>query len=453
MPDSANLTNRYSASVFLVLLLAAAVYQKAMWYLPTGDDLRILSSVSQTRNPLSYFATDWGMQNTYLLDNGQRDTARRTYRPLHSISIWLGYRAFGVWASPNQFINLLLHVVNVLLLLRILRRLGLDTFTAFLLATLGLISLYTASPATWVSDRQTLIVGMAALLLIGHIVGSDGELRSNLNPWLIGCLTVIAVLFKESGLIIPLVAGVFIAFAPYKGPRRAHLVVCILLVASYAALRLFLFGTNSFSYASDGFVFGNRHYSILRDLPWKIGLWARFETVAKNFSCVFLPIFDPLGRIDSVRELITNILWWLPTAALSVIATRRPIARVQWLALAVIAINSAVHVQVFRYRVEYVSQMAFCLYVASSPIWREGQAKVASIARRKLAVACCGLLAFVTVSQVNRYVQAGWSERRDEVINQRLTTVVAKYPISASIVEQVLARYAPTLQASQAKMQ
>ena len=89
-----------------------------------ADDLRILSSVSQTRDPLSYFATDWGMQNTYWLTDGRIDTKRRTYRPLHSISIWLGYRMFGVTAYPNQLINLILHVLNCLLLLEVLYRLG-----------------------------------------------------------------------------------------------------------------------------------------------------------------------------------------------------------------------------------------------------------------------------------------------------------------------------------------
>ena len=452
MPVSSNPIDRYCVAAFFLLLLAVAVYQKALWFSPgSGDDLRILSSVSQRHNPLSYFATDWGMENTYLLGTGQKDTTRRTYRPLHSISIWLGYRAFGVWAYPNQLLNLILHILNILLLLRILQRVGLEVAPASLLATLGLVSLYTASPATWVSDRQTLVVALAVLIFINHVVESDGGLRSSINPWLVAGLTLVAVLFKESGLIIPLVAGAFVLFAPYKGPKRIHLAICVLLAASYLGLRVLLFGSNAFAYASEGFVFGNQYYTLLSDLPWQIALWARAETVVKNFLCVFLPVFDPYGRIDSLHELFANVLWWLPTVVLAAAATRRSLTRVQWLALAVIAMNSALHVQVFRYRIEYVSQLAFCLYVASSPIWQASHKKVDWGGRRQLAGICCGFLALVSISQVNRYIHSNWVQRQDEVTKQRLTTVLQSYPISGRIVEQVLARYAPTAETSPAK--
>lgn len=123
MQVSSNPNDRYWVAAFFLLLLAVAVYQKALWFAPgSADDLRIFSSVSQTRNPLSYFATDWGMENTYRLGNGQIDSRRRAYRPLHSISIWLAYRAFGVSADPNQLLNLILHILNILLVLRILAR-------------------------------------------------------------------------------------------------------------------------------------------------------------------------------------------------------------------------------------------------------------------------------------------------------------------------------------------
>lgn len=308
------------------------------------------------------------MENTYRLAGGRIDVKRRTYRPLHSISIWLGYRIFGVSAYPNQLANLILHLLNCLLLLNLLRRLKLDVFVALLIATLGLISLYTASPAIWVSDRQTLVVALAVLVLLSHVIGAKGQIRTSLNPLLVTVLTMVAVFFKESGLIIPLVAGAFIIFTSYTGARWRHLAVCALLVTSYVCLRVFLFRTNAFAYTSEGFVFGNHPYAVLSDLPWQIGLWARFENVSKNFLCVFFPIFNPFGRIDSLDELIRNILWWLPTAVLTVCAWRRPLAKAQWLALTVIALNSALHVQVFRYRVEYIPQLAFCLYVAASPI-------------------------------------------------------------------------------------
>jgi hypothetical protein len=440
--DSRQWTAGFWPSAILVLLLAVTVYHRALSFAPTGDDLRILSSVSQTPNPLSYFVGDWGMEKTYRLTTGETDTARRTYRPLHSLGIWLGYHAFGVWAFPNQLLNLLLHIANALFLLRIIRRLGLESMPAFLLTVFGLISLYTASPATWVSDRQTLIVAMAVLFLIDHLLGDGGAVRETLNPWVVAGLTLVAVLFKESGLIIPLVAGAFILLTPYKGPKAKHLMICIALVAGYIALRLSLFGANAFAYHAEGFVFGNQYYINLQELPWGVRVWARVETVAKNFVCVFLPIFNSVGRLDAAGEFVRRSAWWLPTLLLAVTATRRPLTRVQWLALAVIAANSAIHVQVFRFRVEYVSQMAFCIYVAGSRIWQEGD-KLALSTRRSLAFGCVGLLLFVTAAQVNRFIEASWLERREEVITQRLSPVTRKYPISPRVTQQVLTLYAP----------
>ena len=224
--------------------------------------------------------------------------------------------------------------------------------------------------------------------------------------------------------------------------------ICALLVISYVALRLLLFRSNAFAYAAEGFVFGNHPHALLSDLPWQIELWARFENVAKNFLCVFFPIFDPFGRIDSFSELIKNVFWWLPTAVLAVSATRRPISKVQLLALAVIALNSALHLQVFRYRVEYISELAFCLYLAASPIWWATLDKSHGVGRRRLAGVCCGLLALVSISQVNHYIQSNWIERQDEMTKSRLTTIQRKYPISDQIVEQVLTRYAPIMETS-----
>jgi len=446
--------DRYWAGAFFLLLLTLAVYQKALSFVPSsGDDLRILSSVSQTRNPLSYFATDWGMQNTYRLGNGQIDSRRRSYRPLHSISIWLAYRVFGVWAYPNQLINLILHFLNGLFLFRILRRLGLCSFLEILITTLGLISLYTASPAIWVSDRETLVVALALIVLLNCIIDTGGWLRTSLNPWLVVGLTVVGVSFKESGLLIPLVAGAFIILTSYTGPRWRHLAVCALLVAAYLGLRVLLFGSNAFAYASEGYVFGNRPYTLFSDLPWQIGLWARFENVAKNFLCVFLPVFNPMGRIDTFSELVRNAPWWLPTLALAVFATRRGITKVQWLALAVIALNAALQMQVFRYRVEYVSQLAFCLYVAASPIWQASRDKIQGVGRPQWSTLCCGLLAIVSISQVNHYVHANWIERQEEMTKQRLATILGNYPISPIIVQQVLARYATQPETSPASTQ
>jgi len=432
------------AAAFVVVLLTLAVYEKALWFVPDADDLRILSSVSQTSNPLSYFTSDWGMAGTYRVANGAIDTARHSYRPMHSVSIWLMYRMHGVSAYPNQLINFCLHVLNGLLLYGLLRRICASEFAAFLLAVLGVVSLYTESPAVWVSNRPMLVVGLCVLLLLRHVVESGGECVTALNPWVVTVLTVLALSFEESGLVLPLIAGAFVLLPGYKGPRWRHLAWFGGLVVAYLGWRLILFGPNASAYISEGYVFGTRPYASFSELSRGAALWARCENVLKDALSVFIPIVDPMGKVISKREFVRSVGWWLPTMTLTVVVLRSRLTKVQWLALAVIGLNAGLHMQVFRYRVLYVAQLAFCLFVAASPIWSQDE-EDSWFSRRRLAQICCALLALTSVSMVNHDVQENWVLRHDELLNRRLVDITQKYPIAPAIVEETLAKYGRSL--------
>lgn len=109
----------------LLLLLCVAMFSVALSFVPAkGDDLILLSSVANRKNPFSYFVGGWGLGNN-------------AYRPLHSIFLWLIYRAFGISALPNQLINIALHFVSILLLFRIIQRFQPDRVVSFLLASLS----------------------------------------------------------------------------------------------------------------------------------------------------------------------------------------------------------------------------------------------------------------------------------------------------------------------------
>jgi hypothetical protein len=430
--------------VFLLLLLEIAVFQKAYWFVPAdGDDLRILSSVSQSSNPLSYFVQDWGMAATYRLASGELDLTRQSYRPLHSISIWVGYQLFGVWAKPNQLLNLMLHFANVILLLRILSRIRPnDPRLVFLLSALALVSMYTASPAIWVSDRETLIVAFSMLLFTDHLVSSAGEISPVLNLWLLSSLTLLAVLAKESGIVIPLVAAMRIWLLPYAGPRWRHFLVSISLVAAYIGWRFFLFGWRANSYAAEGYVFGTTFYADLATLPPAMHVWALFENILKNCAAVFLPIFNWGGGIQAPRDLLWGLLYWLPTLLLALAATRRSLTPIQRLALMVIVANALVHAQVFRYRIHYLSELAFCLFIAASPLMEPAKSWMTRFGRIRLLVGCAGLALLANTWQVNQYVHRTWIDKFEELTERHLSTITAKYPtISPDIVNQVLRLY------------
>jgi len=144
----------------LLAIIGYAFYNVALRFVPVDfDDLVLLSSAKAVNNPLSFFASDWGFGNY-------------GYRPLHSLSLWFSYRIFGVSSGPAQLLNLCLHIAVILLLYALLVKL-LDSrnwVIAFVLSCAALVSLYTVSGPTWVSDRPTLLVSVFLLVLLNYLV-------------------------------------------------------------------------------------------------------------------------------------------------------------------------------------------------------------------------------------------------------------------------------------------
>jgi hypothetical protein len=406
------------AGYVLLVLLGLAGFAIALTFVPADqDDLILLSSVADTRQPLSYFAGDWGLGN-------------RAYRPLHSLSLWLGYRAFGVWALPNQAVNLALHLLNALLLLRIARRAQPDAGLAFLAAALVLFSVFTRSPATWVSDRPTLLVALCVLLLIDRRgIGLAG----------ITLLSGLALLSKESGLVVPALA---LALGWRERPdarSRAGLVaVTAGIVAAYAALRWAVFGAGAVSYSESGVLLGVGSYGDWAALPVPWRVVAAVENVARSLLAPLLPVFGDDGGLLPKRDLVLAAPLWLSTGLLVGASVDRRPSRGQQVALLLLAANALVHCTIFRYRTLYLAQVAVALLVATSRRLRLAPRR-RSFAKAMAAVALsCGLWSTTRALAREREVQ------HELLYRDRLAPVVARYPerIDGKIVREVLERYA-----------
>ena len=101
-----------------------------------------------------------------------------------------------------------------------------------------------------------------------------------------------------------------------------------------------------------------------------------------------------------------------------------------------IALNSLVHVAIFRYRIQYISFLALCLYVGSSGIF-----EVSSV-RKRLSIACalCLLVTNLTIAKLD--IVAISISRRNLINKQAIAQLVQKYPnISNDVVELLIAKY------------
>jgi hypothetical protein len=415
------------AIIGLLLLLLLAVYSISLHFKPAqGDDLRLLTSMSDTTNPFSFFVNDAG-------------EGKAEYRPLFSIPLWFAYNAFGIRASINQLINLALHFANVVLLLRVMRRVQSDNIILFLLAAIFLVSINTVSPASWVADRPTALVGFLLLLMIDYLLVADHN-KSSINILYIATISFLALLSKESGLIV-LIFVLTTCLSSKVGKRMKAKIFIVLfgVFTYYFCLRSIAFKSLPISQVNVGYgpgiIYDNWISAISPEYKFKEG----FITVITNLASTFLPIFTFEGQILPSKDLIKMVLIWLPTMLIFCLSYSRKLSTLQKYSVVVIVANSVVHCIAFRYRLQYLSWLAACLFVA-------GSAKFSYHVNRKLIlIALTFVLLLSSTYLVNKQLHNDWLRRYEALNRDGLRREIYDHRlfgrIDPKIVEQILYTY------------
>ena len=411
----------------LLLMLFIAIFHRALSFQPANpDDLRFISQIATTPNPLKYLFGDWGEGPYVTGEYGM-------YRPIHPISLWLVYKVFDVFAEPNQWINLILHFSNVLVLLMIVLRVQKDRVVALLCTALFMVSLYTVSPAIWVTDRATLQVGLAVLLLLYHSVKAN-ETNAPLRISYVLILCSFALLSKESGLIVPLVA---LLVSLHKSPTTIDRIrrgaVYGSVIGGYFLARFLMFGSQATAYTNKGYLFGMIRYDKINDLPEHLRILSLIDNSSKNVIAVILPVFSELGQLDlGMKVLVAAIA----TITLVVISSKK-LTILQIYCLGIIILNAAIHYQIYRHRALYITQIAFCLFVAAGPV-------IEARTRRWVTFAIASVvLLLVSLVQVDSYIQAQYVWRYKELQIRSLEEALKVYPgrIDPEVARRVLQRY------------
>ncbi|MCX6995976.1 MAG: hypothetical protein NTV49_02565 [Kiritimatiellaeota bacterium] len=416
------------AAVALLLMLGFWTYRKALSFTPANpDDLILLSQVQRVGNPLHFLVADWGLGNN-------------AYRPLHSICLWLTYHAFGIAAGANQFINLALHLLLGCLLLRVFRRIQRDSVLCLLLSALVVVSLYTCSPAIWISDRPTLFVALCLVLLLDHVFSrTEAEDRLTVSFPYLAALSGAALLSKESGVVILLLIGVVALRGNLPRDVRRKLIVLVCGVGlAYVAVRLEIFGNKAAAYSESGFLFGTLRYADWSQLPKPLRLVALGENVLKNAAAPILPVFSPAGALNLGLPLLLTAPVWCGTLLLCALSAQRKISRPQQCAVAILVLNALVHYALFRFRTQYLSEIAVCLFVA-------GAYQLSSDFRRRTAAKVLAAVVLMgNLWSVTRSVDDAFVAQDDELNRYRLTRVMSLYAprISQDIAQQVSEKYA-----------
>ena len=408
-----------------ITFLGYAFYNPALRFAPVDfDDLVLISAVKNVSHPIVFFIRDWGFGNY-------------GYRPLHSITLWLGYRLFNVSSGPNQFINLALHILVILLLYTLLSCLQPNRILALLFSLLGLVSLYTFSPATWISDRPTLFVAIFLLISLNYLVRLEKSGHPSL-PLLAG-LSILALMSKESGLLVPLVViGVLLQQFEKSSQQKKLVIILFFIMLAYILFRFIIFGSGAGTYDESGYLFGFRYYENSRSLSGVDFFAAKLENIIKNIVAVFLPLFDGQGKISLIGTRSNSIVLVSTTLILVILAFSRKLNAYQKVGLVIILLNALVHVQVFRYRTLYLGQMGLAIFFAASPAFNEKQAL-----RSAAAALAAALLFFWSMQIIGEDLTYQYLARLDLLRGPDFESniLASSSHIDPDIVRQVITKY------------
>ena len=406
-----------------ILVLLLAVYSPALCFPVTDhDDLTLLLAVEREPQPWFALVGDWGMRND-------------RWRPLHTVPLWVSARLYGGWALPRQAMNLALHFANVALLYGLLRRAGRSRPAAYLIASIALVSLYVVSPTVWVSDRSTLWLSLSALLLLDRTWAAEWRLPLG---WLTA-LSILALMAKESGLILPLF-GLTLCVADWRKRQIGPALACLALICGYVVLRRALFpgASDQFAPHESGYLMGLWPYDALGVDGGILPALAALENVAKGVLGAFVPVFNRNGGFYHPIELLLLLPTWLPTLLLTIASLgRRRHVRLQRAALLIIALNALVHFALFRHRNMYLTQMMVVLLFGTNgyPVFGEDEAGITRW--RQLA----GIL--VAVLLLSNTV---WVTREVAFQRQRRVDRLAAVPRNHPLLEEIVQRYSEPCQ-------
>lgn len=161
------------------------------------------------------------------------------YRPL-PLLIYRGlYSTFGLAPIPFNILNLSVHSVNTILVYQIARGLTGSSTAGIWSGAIFAVHFIHVAPVTWVSTLNTLIATCAALIVIRVLQRTESSLAP-LALLLSAGAFLVGLSSKETAVVIPLVAALYLAVFPSR-TLRARLfsfAPLVLMLGGYLLLRL-----------------------------------------------------------------------------------------------------------------------------------------------------------------------------------------------------------------------
>ena len=165
------------------------------------------------------------------------------YRPLYMLSFMLDYHIWGLNTIGYHLSSVFLHILNALLLYVLIIRMGLRKNTAWLAAILFALFPANSGAVAPIAMRDGLILVFLSMTCI--LLFLKGMRGSRFYFFGSGIAFVLAMLTKESALILPFIITAYVFIFLKKEDRKKAFFPLLILVGSaflYSGLRVFLLG-------------------------------------------------------------------------------------------------------------------------------------------------------------------------------------------------------------------
>lgn len=143
-------------------------------------------------------------QSTFY-DEGSKRLVGLYYKPIFTTSLSIIYTFFGSNPSAFHFIQILMHIVNAILLFRLMRKFF-KTTIAFFLSLIFLVHPINSESVLYISAMQEVLFfmfGIIALLLLTN-------LKSRKRLIVVSVFLLLSILAKETGILFICISGVYV---------------------------------------------------------------------------------------------------------------------------------------------------------------------------------------------------------------------------------------------------
>lgn len=221
------------------------------------------------------------------------------YRPLYIFSFMLDYHIWGLNSVGYHLFSVLVHILNALLLYILILKLCLERKVAWLAGLVFVLFPVNCEAVTLIAARVELILAFLWLLCIMSFLKAVKE-----GTWFyfLGTagLFILAIFTKESALLLPFLALIYVFIFLEKGTRqRAILPLLILIGISliYCGARLLFLGSpfhatlsmiNEASFLERVYTFPRILLTYLRLLVFPVGLRSEYHFVVHTFRDIYV---------------------------------------------------------------------------------------------------------------------------------------------------------------------